>query len=58
MELRWRNTATKDIGVAFVTDEDARILSAVGYYHCNEEDCNDDYDGAYVEIWKPVGGNL
>lgn len=54
MELRWRNKATKEIGVAFVTDDDAKILETVGYYHCNEEDFTDDeLDEAYVEIWKP-----
>lgn len=54
MELRWRNKRTKEIGVAFVTDDDARVLEAVGYYHCNEEDFTDDeLDEAYVEVWKP-----
>ena len=54
MELRWKNVVTKEIGVAFVTDSDAEVLKAVGYYHCDDEDVNDDdLDGAFVEIWKP-----
>lgn len=54
MELRWRNKATKEIGVAYVTDDDAKVLETVGYYHCHEEDFTDDEkDGEYVEIWKP-----
>ena len=54
MELRWKNTATKEIGVAFVTDNDAEVLEAMGYYHCNEEDFTDDEkDGEYIEVWKP-----
>ena len=55
MELRWKNNETKAIGVAFVTDNDAEVLEAMGYYHCEEEDLTDDeLDGAYVEIWKPL----
>lgn len=55
MELRWRNTVTKEVGVAFVTDLDAEVLSAMGYEHCEEEDLTDDeMDGALVEIWKPI----
>lgn len=54
MELRWRNKATKEVGIAFVTDEDAKVLEAMNYYHCSEEDFTDDeLDEAYVEIWKP-----
>ena len=54
MELRWTNKATREIGVAFVTDDDARVLDAVGYYHCDEEDFTDDeLDTEYVEVWKP-----
>lgn len=56
MELRWRNNATKEIGVAFVTDDDAKVLETVGYYHCHEEDFTDDEkDGEYVEVWKCKG---
>ena len=54
MELRWRNRVTNEIGVALVTDDDARILEIVGYYHCYDEDfTDDDKDGEWVEIWKP-----
>lgn len=53
MELRWKNTETKEIGVAFVSDSDAEVLEAMGYYHCDEEDFRDKYDGMYVEVWKP-----
>ena len=54
MELRWKNNATKDIGVAFVTDYDATVLEFIGYYHCDEEDFTDDeLDGEHVEVWKP-----
>lgn len=55
MELRWKNTKTKEVGIVFVTDDDAKVLEAVGYYHCEEEDFTDDeLDGAYVEVWKPT----
>ena len=54
MELRWKNKVTKDIGVALVTDDDVKVLEAVGYYHCDEEDFTDDeLDGEYVEVCKP-----
>lgn len=54
MELRWKNTKTKEIGVAFVTDNDAEVLEAIGYYHCVEEDFTDDeLDGERIEVWKP-----
>ena len=54
MELRWKNKSTKEVGIAFVTDNDAEVLEAMGYYHCNEEDFTDDeLDGEYVEVWKP-----
>ena len=44
----------RSIGVAFVNDDDAKVLNAVGYYHCMEEDVNDDEkDGELVEVWKP-----
>ena len=52
MLLRWKNNANKAIGVALVTDDDAKILEYLGYYYCKEEDFNDE-DGEYVEVWKP-----
>lgn len=55
MELRWKDTKTKAVGIAFVTDNDAKVLEAMGYYHCDEEDFTDDeLDKAYVEVWKPI----
>lgn len=55
MELRWRNRVTREIGVAFTMDSDAEVLRAMGYEHCHEEDFTDDeLDGEWVEIWKPV----
>ena len=54
MELRWKNNATKAVGIAFVTDSDAAVLRGMGYEHCDEEDVTDDeLDGELVEIWKP-----
>ena len=54
MELRWKDAKTKEIGIAFVTDNDAEVLEAMGYYHCEEEDFTDDeLDKEYVEVWKP-----
>ena len=54
MELRWKDNKTKAIGVAYVSDQDADVLVAVGYYHDWKEDVNDDdFDGDMVEIWKP-----
>jgi len=55
MELRWKHNITKAVGIAFVTDSDAEVLVAMGYYHDWKEDVQDDeLDGAWVEIWKPV----
>ena len=55
MELRWRNYDTKEIGVAFVTDEDAKVLSAMYYVHDEELDfTDDDKDGEWVEVWAPI----
>ena len=54
MELRWKNEETKAIALAYVSDEDAKILEAVGYYHCDEEDCRDKHYGTYLEVWKPA----
>lgn len=54
MELRWRNKATGEIGVAFTTDSDAEVMRAMGYEHYHEEDFTDDEnDSEWVEIWKP-----
>ena len=53
MKLKWNDEGnTKCIAVAFVSDEDTEILNAVGYFHCEEEDYEDDVDGL-VEVWKP-----
>lgn len=55
MELRWRNKATGAIGVAFVMDSDAEVMRVMGYEHCHEENfTDDDLDGEWVEVWKPV----
>ena len=55
MELRWTNRVTREIGVAFTMDSDAEALRAMGYEHYDEEDFTDDeLDGEWVEIWKPV----
>lgn len=54
MELRWKDNKTKAIGVAHVTDSDAKVLVAIGYHHAWREDVTDDeFDSAMVEIWKP-----
>ncbi len=54
MELRWKNNATKAVGLAFVTDSDTEVLVAMGYHHNWQEDVQDDeLDGAWVEIWEP-----
>lgn len=54
MLLVYKNPETKVIGVAFVSDNDAEVLSATGYYHCNKEDYIDEKsNGKYVEVWKP-----
>lgn len=50
MELKWQDEKTGAIGIAYMTDECAKILEAVGYYHCNEED---KWDGVHIEVWKP-----
>lgn len=55
MELRWRNLDTKAIGVAFVSDSDAEVLSAMYYIHDDELDYTDDEkDGEWVEVWVPI----
>lgn len=55
MELRWSNRVTKEVGVAFVMDSDAEVMRAMGYEHCDDEDFTDDEtDGEWVEVWKPV----
>lgn len=54
MLLVYKNPETKEIGVAFVSDNDAEVLSATGYYHYNKEDYIDEKsNGKYVEVWKP-----
>lgn len=54
MELRWRNRVTREVGIAFMTDNDAKVLEAMGYEHCDEEDFTDsELDGEWVEV-----GNL
>lgn len=56
MQLRWTKRTTKEIGVAYVTEEDVRVLQAIGYYHCEDEDFTDDeFDSEIVEVWKPRG---
>lgn len=57
MELRWTNNVTKEVGVAFMMDSDAEVLRAMGYEHFDKEDFTDDeLDGEWVEIWKPIKG--
>lgn len=54
MLLVYKNTETKEIGVAFVSDNDAEVLNAIGYSHCIEKDFIDEKsNGKYVEVWKP-----
>ena len=53
MELRWKNNKTKAVGIAFVTDNEAEVLEAMGYFHDETEDITDK-DEVYVEIWKPI----
>lgn len=54
MLLVYKNDKEKEIAVAFVNDNDAEVLEAVGYYHCNEKDYMEDKpNGRYVEVWKP-----
>lgn len=55
MEIRWKNNATKAIGVARLTDDDEQVLEWAEYKYCPGEDFFDDeYDGEFVEVWKPV----
>lgn len=55
MELRWKDNRTKTIGLAYVTDEDVKILEFLGY----EPDLtinsvtDDEIDFAEVEFWAP-----
>lgn len=54
MLLVYKDDKTKEIGVAFVNDNDAEVLEAVGYYHCCEKDYMEDKpNGRYIEVWKP-----
>lgn len=58
MEIRWKNNATKAIGVARLTDDDEQVLEWAGYEYCPGEDFFDDeYDGEFVEVWKPTKEN-
>ena len=51
MELRWRNRATRAVGIAFMTDSDAEVLRAMGYEHCHEENFTDDeLDGEEAKV--------
>lgn len=53
MLLVYQKVDTKEIGVAFVSDNDAEVLQAVGYYHCIEKDFIDEKsNGKYVEVWQ------
>ena len=55
MLLVYKDAETKEIGVAFVSDYDAEVLSATGYCHCEEKDFIDEQsNGKYVEVWKPL----
>lgn len=54
MELRYKDDVTKVVGVAFVTDNEAEVLEAMGYEHYAEEDFADEFDGVCVEVWKPI----
>lgn len=51
MELRMVGNETKIMTLAYVTDEDAKILEIAGYHHCAEEDFM--ADNEYLEVWKP-----
>lgn len=51
MLLIYNDVKAKEIGLAFVNDNEAEVLEAVGYYHCNDKDYVDN-DGRYVEVWK------
>ena len=54
MLLVYKDADTKEIGVTFVSDNDAEVLQAIGYSHCDEEDFIDEKsNGKYVEVWKP-----
>lgn len=52
MEMRWKNKVTKEIGLAYVTDNDTEILNFIGYRHASEDDLVDD-DLEIVEVWEP-----
>lgn len=51
MELVMLSNETKIITLAYVTDEDAKVLEAVGYEHWNEQDFV--VNNKYLEVWKP-----
>ena len=50
--MRWKNKVTKEIGLAYVTDNDTEILNFIGYRHVSEDDLVDD-DLEIVEVWEP-----
>jgi hypothetical protein len=53
MLLVYKDDKAKEIGVAFVDDNEAEVLEAVGYYHCNNKDyMEEEPNGRYVEVWK------
>lgn len=57
MELVWKNNLNAGIGVINVSDEDIRILHAVGYEHYDSADCdceNNNNGSDHVEIWYPA----
>ena len=37
MEIKWKNKVPKDIGLAYVTDNDTEILNFIGYHHVGEK---------------------
>ncbi len=54
MKLKWKDEGRfQRIAVTFVSDDDANILRAVGYFPCEDEDYEDDVDGL-VEVWRPI----
>ena len=55
MELRWRNKATGDVGIAFVMDSDAEVLRAMGYEHFYDEDV---YNNIHLNYKEHLYKNL
>lgn len=53
MELRFKNNKTGQIGLAFVSEEDKKALSLLGYEYSVGDDVNDDErDGAIVKFFN------